>query len=85
VGAYFIERSKSAGLSANNLPAPTVDLAPASTALSRSNQKGPGIGLIHGTFWSRRSPGKAAAFLSVRPLEQEKQKKVASKDAKRQK
>jgi hypothetical protein len=86
VGAYFIRVAEGAGLSAVILPAGALELTPASTsALPRSNQKGPGVGLIHGAFWSRRSPGKAAALLSVRPLEQEIQKKVASKDAKRQK
>jgi hypothetical protein len=86
VRAYFIERTKGPRLPANNLPAPPLDLTPASTsALPRSNQKGPGVRLIHGAFWSTRSPSKAAALLSVRPLEQEIQKKVASKNAKRQK
>jgi len=86
VRAYFTERTKGASLSANNLPAPALDLTPVSAStLPRSNQKRPGIGLIRGAFWSSRSPSKAAALLSVRPLEQEIQKKVASKDAKRQK
>jgi hypothetical protein len=86
VRSYFIRVAKGAGLSTVNLPAGALELPPASaSALPRSNQKGPGVGLIHSAFWSRRSPGKSSAPLSVRPLEQEIQKKITSKDAKRQK
>jgi hypothetical protein len=52
---------------------------------ARRNQKRPGIWLIDGALRRPRSAGKASALFSVGPMEQEIQKKVATKNAKRQK
>jgi hypothetical protein len=54
-------------------------------APARSNQKRPRVRMIYRGLAGLRPAGESPAFFPVGPLEQDIQKKVASKNAKRQK
>jgi G:T-mismatch repair DNA endonuclease (very short patch repair protein) len=85
VSSRLIELSKFAGFAAVHSSSRAGEMPRAARgAFSISSQERPSVGLIHGAFWSRRSSGKAAVPLSVRPFEQQIEKEVASENAKRQ-
>jgi len=86
VSAHLIKLAKFAGFAAVHLSSRAGDMPRTRCgALSGSNQERASVWLIRGAPWRIRSVGESPALFSVGPLEQEIQKKVASKDAKRQK
>jgi len=83
---YFPELAGFAAVFSSDALLDTLSALPSSHgAPVRSNQKRPRVWLIHRGLEGLRPAGESPASFPVGPLEQDIQKKVASKNAKRQK
>src|SRR5580700_6752002 len=86
VSPYFPELAGTAAVFSSDSPVPTLSALHSSHgAPARCNQKRPRVRLIYCGHGGLRPAGDLPASFPVGPLEQDIQKKVASKNAKRQK
>ena len=86
VSPYFPELAGITAAFSSDALVDTLSALPSShDAPARSNQKRPRVRLIHRRLGGLRPAGESPASFPVGPLEQDIQKKVASKNAKHQK